>query len=86
MRAIASAGSMRSRVKRSPDVVLPIWSALATAVDRYEYTLTVKAKAGGQTIEDRGKGVWVWRRGADQTLNGSITRTSIEREKQLVTG
>ena len=37
------------------------------ALDRYEYTISVKPKAGGAGVEDRGKGMWIWRRQADKS-------------------
>ncbi len=37
------------------------------AVDRWQYTFSVQPKAGGAAAEDRGKGVWIWRREADGT-------------------
>jgi ketosteroid isomerase-like protein len=37
------------------------------AVDRWQYTLRMQPKAGGTAAEDRGKGVWIWRRDADST-------------------
>ena len=35
------------------------------AVDRYGDTLSLQPKAGGTANEDRGKGLWIWRRQAN---------------------
>ena len=36
-----------------------------TAVDVFDFVMTIKPRDGSPTIEDHGKCVWVWRRDAD---------------------
>lgn len=60
-------GLLNQNVVRSSFTPPELVGAGDVAVDRYDYTLNVQPKAGGQPTEDRGKGLWIWRRQADNS-------------------